>query len=112
MNGITTHILDLATGRPAEGVAVTLECSDDAGGWRALGSAMTDADGRVRIFPGAAAPRPSVCRLRFETGEYFGRRGQPCFHPRIEIVFSVERDGHYHVPLLLSPFGYSTYRGS
>jgi 5-hydroxyisourate hydrolase len=112
MTGITTHVLDLSTGRPAEGVGVTLECEDGAGGWRIIGSAVTDQEGRVRAFPTATTPDGGLCRLRFETGAYFARWNQACFHPHVEITFRVEGGSHLHVPLLLSPFGYSTYRGS
>lgn len=112
MISITTHILDLSLGRPAGGVRVALERQGDGGAWQAVSGATTDADGRVRGFEGASPIRPGVFRLKFETGAYFAARGAACFHPRVEIVFTIEAEGHYHVPLLLSPFGYTTYRGS
>jgi len=107
---ISTHVLDLTTGRPAAGLAVTLErASGDA--WEAQARADTDADGRVReAFGGVAGP--GRFRLTFETGAWFAARGITGFHPVVVIVFEVRDTHHHHVPLLLSPFGYSTYRGS
>jgi 5-hydroxyisourate hydrolase len=102
---ITTHVLDTARGRPAAGVAVVLE--RDAGGWERLGHATTDDDGRVPGFEAAGAGR---YRLTFDTGGYLGAAA---FYPQVTIDFRVAAsEPHYHVPLLLSPFGYSTYRGS
>ncbi len=111
MTGITTHILDLTAGVPAAGVSVTLERAE-ATGWAMLGRATTDADGRVRDgFPALGAAGRH--RLTFATGEWFAARGVASFHPEISVTFEV-RDArqHHHVPLLLSPFGYSTYRGT
>jgi 5-hydroxyisourate hydrolase len=110
---ITTHILDTSRGKPAGGVAVTLEArSGDR--WRALGAAETDADGRARSLLPAGEPLvPGEYRLRFAVGAYFERLGTESFFPSVEITFVVrEAAGSYHVPLLLSPFGFSTYRGS
>jgi 5-hydroxyisourate hydrolase len=103
---ISTHVLDTARGLPAAGVPVVLERA--AGdGWEAVGSGATDADGRVRDLPPARAGRH---RLIFDTGAYLG---DGAFYPQVTVDFRVEQDqDHYHVPLLLSPFGYSTYRGS
>ncbi|HVL68104.1 MAG TPA: hydroxyisourate hydrolase [Vicinamibacterales bacterium] len=108
---ITTHVLDTMNGRPAAGVSVELLQSDGSG-WRSVGRGATDADGRLRtLLP--EAPVPGVYRLRFDTGGYFGGRGLRGFYPEVLITFEVaEGNAHYHVPLLLSPFGYSTYRGS
>ena len=104
---ITTHVLDLAAGRPAPGVAVVLEQGSDAG-WHELARAQTDADGRVGDL--GEAPAPGRFRLRFDTAGYLG---DDAFFPEVALQFAVERPGeHLHVPLLLSPFGYSTYRGS
>lgn len=113
MSGITTHVLDTATGRPASGVAVRLE-RESRSGWIAVGAADTDADGRARsLLPADGAAEPGVYRLTFETRPYFARGGAQTFHPYVVIVFEVA-DGaaHYHVPLLISPYGYTTYRGS
>lgn len=111
MTGITTHILDLTAGSPAAGVAVTLEQAG-ASGWTVLARATTDADGRVRdAF--ASIPAAGRYRLTFATGAWFATRDVESFHPEVSVVFEV-RDArqHHHVPLLLSPYGYSTYRGS
>jgi 5-hydroxyisourate hydrolase len=105
---ITTHVLDTAQGRPAAGVAVTLEKGPD---WTQVGIGRTGDDGRLRDLGSAEAPGPY--RLRFDTGAYFDAAGAPAFFPEVTVQFTVERpDEHHHVPLLLSPFGYSTYRGS
>ena len=111
MTGITTHVLDLTQGAPAAGVAVTLEQAS-ATGWTVLARATTDADGRVR--DAFAAPHSAGrYRLTFATGAWFAARGVTSFHPEVSVVFDVgDGQPHHHVPLLLSPFGYSTYRGS
>jgi 5-hydroxyisourate hydrolase len=109
MSAITTHVLDTSRGRPAAGVPVRLEQADAV-----LGSGVTDADGRLRTLLPADRPlAPGVYRLVFDTGAYFGEQEMEAFYPHVAIDFQV-LDGaqHYHVPLLLSPFGYSTYRGS
>ena len=110
---ITTHVLDTSIGRPAAGIAVTLERRDGAA-WTSIGAASTDADGRVRaLVPGDPAPRPGHYRLTFAVAAYYKARGVTPFYPEVAVVFDVQApDQHYHVPLLLSPFGYSTYRGS
>ncbi|WNB86547.1 hydroxyisourate hydrolase [Cellulomonas sp. ATA003] len=107
MSLVTTHVLDTALGRPAAGVPVDLEALDD-GTWRPLGHGVTDADGRVGDLGPAALPHGRY-RLRFDTGTYFAGTG---FYPEVVVVFEVADDAHHHVPLLLSPFAYSTYRGS
>jgi len=106
---VSTHVLDATAGRPAEGVAVSLSYLDPAGGWVLVASGETGADGRHRF---AAATERGQYRLTFGTGRYFAGRGAETFYPEVTITFSVTSDAHYHVPLLLSPFGYSTYRGS
>lgn len=106
MSGITTHVLDLARGAPGAGIAVRLARAHD-GDWRELAAARTDADGRVREWPGAPGLARGAHRLTFATAALTP------FYPEISVVFEVTDAGaHYHVPLLLSPFGYSTYRGS
>jgi 5-hydroxyisourate hydrolase len=108
MSPITTHVLDTAQGRPAAGVEVTLEQGPD---WSQIGSGRTGEDGRLKDLGGPGAP--GLYRLRFDTGAYFEAAGTPAFFPEVTVEFSVERpEEHHHVPLLLSPFGYSTYRGS
>jgi 5-hydroxyisourate hydrolase len=107
MSGITTHVLDTARGRPAAGIAIRLELRDgDA--WREIGRGTTDDDGRLRTLTGPTIDAGTY-RITFDTGAY----NPGGFFPEVSIVFEV-RDAaqHHHVPLLLSPFGYSTYRGS
>jgi 5-hydroxyisourate hydrolase len=111
---LSTHVLDATTGRPAAGIAVRLERGGD-GGWAPAGQGRTDADGRLRLARDgdAAEFEPGVYRITFATGAYFTARGAASFYPEVTITFEMtEPGGHYHVPLLLSPFAYSTYRGS
>jgi 5-hydroxyisourate hydrolase len=109
---ITTHVLDTARGRPAAGVPVVLEHAAQDG-WRELGRGATDADGRLRdLVAEGSALDAGRYRLTFDTGAYFRDRGEAAFYPEVTVVFTVAADEHHHVPLLLSPFGYSTYRGS
>ena len=111
---LSTHVLDATTGRPAAGVPVRLERGGD-GGWEPAGQGQTDADGRLRLSgPGGAAGfEPGVYRITFGTGGYFRARHVASFYPEVTITFEMTGpDEHYHVPLLLSPFAYSTYRGS
>jgi 5-hydroxyisourate hydrolase len=111
---LSTHVLDATTGRPAAGVQVLLERSGD-GGWLVADQGQTDADGRLRLADdtGSAEFEPGVYRIAFATGAYFRARGVASFYPEVTITFEMTgRDEHYHVPLLLSPFAYSTYRGS
>lgn len=107
---ITTHVLDTALGRPAKAVPVTLDLRAADGSWRLIGQGATDADGRLRTLS-AAEVEPGVYRISFDTAAYFG--AQAAFYPEVRIVFEVrDRGAHCHVPLLLAPYGYSTYRGS
>ncbi len=107
---ITTHVLDTARGKPAAGIPVTLEWRGDV--WEPGGSGVTDADGRCRDI--LQRPRAAgVWRLRFDVAGYFAALGVESFYPSVEICFEVRDPAqHYHVPLLIAPFGYSTYRGS
>jgi 5-hydroxyisourate hydrolase len=108
---ITTHVLDTALGKPAAGVPVVLELRAGAA-WQAIGRGETDADGRLRTLS-PAATAAGIYRMSFDTAAYFARTGAAGFYPEISVVFEVREAGaHFHVPLLLSPFGYSTYRGS
>jgi 5-hydroxyisourate hydrolase len=113
MSGITTHVLDTARGRPAQGVPVTLEI-EVAGGWKLVGEGTTNADGRISDLVSAEVSiAPGVYRLIFDTGKYFANQQSESFYPQVTIIFRLaDAAQHYHVPLLLSPFGYSTYRGS
>jgi 5-hydroxyisourate hydrolase len=112
MSSISSHALDTALGRPARNLPVRLDRLDDDGQWSTVSQALTDDDGRIRRL----APNDSVdagtYRVTFDTKTYFGSSDRPVFYPQVDVVFVVESDEHYHVPLLLSPFGYSTYRGT
>ena len=114
MSGISTHVLDLVRGRPAAGVAVRLEADEPGRGWVELAAHVTDADGRVReLLPQGRGPQAGRYRARFETGAWFASRGETSFHPEVAITFHIADPAqHHHVPLLLAPYGYSTYRGS
>jgi len=114
MSAITTHILDTSVGRPASGVRVVLEARSSEGDWKMIGQGKTDTDGRLRdLLPKDAPLDAATYRLTFDTGAYFSEQSIESFYPEVTIVFTVRRAGeHYHVPLLLNPYGYSTYRGS
>lgn len=112
---ISTHVLDTARGRPAAGIAVALSMFDDgAGTWLSLMTAATDPDGRVgELLPHGTPLLAGRYRLVFATAAYFAAHATPTFYPAVTVEFDVtDAAQHYHVPLLLSPFGYSTYRGS
>jgi 5-hydroxyisourate hydrolase len=109
---ITTHILDTSRGRPAGGVTVVLERMIGAG-YERVGVGITDEDGRLRTLLGPGALEKGVYRLAFDTGAYFANLGVEGFYPEVTIAFEVRSPHeHHHVPLLLNPYGYSTYRGS
>ncbi|MBI1797810.1 MAG: hydroxyisourate hydrolase [Candidatus Eisenbacteria bacterium] len=114
MSGITTHVLDTAAGRPARGVPVRLDVRADGKGWVTLAERTTDADGRVQdLLAGGARLDAGRYRLTFGTGAYFAAQGVATFFPEAAVEFEItDATQHYHVPLLVSPFGYSTYRGS
>ena len=114
MSAITTHVLDTSRGRPAAGVLVVLERRAEQGRYEELGHGVTDADGRLRTLLPAGEPVASgVYRLTFHTGDYLAQQGGEGFYPEVTIAFEIKDPSqHYHVPLLLNPFGYSTYRGS
>jgi 5-hydroxyisourate hydrolase len=111
---ISTHVLDIATGRPAAGVGVVLERQGAGGELQMVSRARTDEEGRVReLVPGAVDLEAGTYRLTFESGAYFETQEIDGFYPRVSVLFSVrDPTQHHHVPLLLSPYGYSTYRGS
>ncbi len=112
MSDITTHVLDVSEGRPAAGVQVILEI-EKAGSWKELSRGATDSDGRLRHLLAPGSLVKGTYRLSFETEAYFKSRKVEGFYPQVAIVFHVrDPKEHHHVPLLLSPFGYSTYRGS
>ena len=113
MSGISTHVLDVSRGVAAEGVGVVLERAG-GGSWTVVTDAATDVDGRVKaLLPAGGALAVGEYRLRFATGAYWRGVGVETFHPVVEVTFTVvDAARHHHVPLLVSPFGYSTYRGT
>jgi 5-hydroxyisourate hydrolase len=113
MKSISTHVLDITRGKPATGVPVTIEKKDLDGGYSKVNDDHTDADGRVKGLVPEGELTKGTYRITFDTGSYFATQKVDGFYPEACIVFTVaDADAHYHVPLLLSPFGYSTYRGS
>jgi 5-hydroxyisourate hydrolase len=113
MSHITTHVLDVSLGRPATNVSVILESQSSAGKWTEAARGATDADGRLRDWLAAKALPPGTYRLTFDTCAYFAAHQIASLYPQVVIVFEVrDAQENYHIPLLLSPFGYSTYRGS
>ncbi len=113
MSQITTHVLDISIGRPAAGVPVILEMEKAGGGWKELGRGVTDGSGRLGELLAPGSLKEGTYRLTFDTRAYFGARNVDGLYPRVSVVFEVRRSSeHYHIPLLLSPYGYSTYRGS
>jgi len=113
LNGISTHVLDTARGRPATGIAVSLEMRVGSE-WSRLASATMDENGRANnLIPTAAPFERGTYRLIFEVAAYFRAQGVEAFYSQVSVTFEVRNsDEHYHVPLLLSPWGYTTYRGS
>ncbi len=110
--GISTHVLNTATGRPAEGMAVTLE-RVDGDGWATVTGGTTNADGRVGALVSDDDLEVGTYRITFGTGGYFADRAEVSFYPEVRIDFEVhDASEHYHVPLLTSPWSFSTYRGS
>ena len=114
MSVITTHVLDVSIGKPAAGVMVRLDRQTNDGRWEPIGSQRTDGDGRAcDLIPEDELLTAAVYRLTFDVGQYFSANQVEGFYPEVTIAFKVkDASQHYHVPLLLSPFGYSTYRGS
>lgn len=113
MSQLTTHVLDTARGRPAVGVDLQLY-RQDKGNWLELASGCTNDDGRIAgLLPADTVLAAGTYRMHFATGPYFASLGVAAFYPWVDVVFTIDGSGaHYHIPLLLSPFGYSTYRGS
>lgn len=112
-NPLSVHVLDLQSGQPTAGIAVTLE-QRTGEQWRELAAGVTDAQGRIAaLFPQDKPMAAGEYRIVFKTGEHYARQGQATFFARIPVEFTVDKPmQHYHIPLLLSPFGYSTYRGN
>lgn len=112
MSQITTHILDTSLGKPAQNVAIVLEEQSETG-WKELASGVTNQDGRLpNLLASNVLLKPGIYRLVFHTAGYYKGLKIKTFYPSVKIEFEVFDGSHYHVPLLLNPFGYSTYRGS
>ncbi|CAN5246221.1 hydroxyisourate hydrolase [soil metagenome] len=107
MSHVTTHVLDAGLGQPAAAVSVALSGPEGI----VIATGQTDADGRIADLGPEVLPAGDY-RLEFDTGSYFAASGRPTFYPRVTVDFVLKDAAHYHVPLLLSPFAYSTYRGS
>jgi 5-hydroxyisourate hydrolase len=114
MSRISTHVLDTAKGKPAAGVPVSLERLESSGKWLSLALSQTDQDGRCgELLPHSASLVEGVYRLTFDTASYFAACGVDGLYPSVEVLFRVRSsETHFHIPLLLSPNGYTTYRGS
>ena len=112
MNQITTHILDTTIGKPAQGVTIVLfQGANDE--WVEISSGVTNTDGRLQLLSNSEQKfAPGIYKIRFETKNHFNKSVISTFYPYIEIIFEMNLNDHYHIPLLLSPYGYSTYRGS
>lgn len=112
-NPISVHVLNLKTGVPSEGVTVVLD-KKEGDKWVKLNSAVTSKDGRISaLYPAGQEINPGDYRVTFETGKYYADHNEDTFFPEIPVIIHVPKAGeHYHVPLLLSQYGYSTYRGS
>ena len=112
--GISTHILDTALGHPADEISVSLVRQRGDGSWGEISSCVTDVDGRCRhLLQDGEIPVAGIYRLRFETAAYFARFNVRGLYPYVDIIFEVTSgEEHYHIPLLLTPNGYTTYRGS
>lgn len=113
---LSTHMLDISKGAPAPDVAVVLyeQDAEADGGWRTVARRVTDRNGRIAdLLPhGAPGQNDGVYKLRFETEPYFSQQGLTSIYPYVEVVFRIEGDGHYHIPITMSANGYSTYRGN
>ena len=112
MSRITTHILDTTKGKPAAGVTIILYGGENDE-WTELARGITNADGRIAdLVNKDDLLHYGIYKMRFETKDYFDKSQVITFYPYVEIIFEIEANQHYHIPLLLNPFGYSTYRGS
>lgn len=112
MSQVTTHILDTTKGKPAQGVTIIFY-SDNNDEWKELARGITNTDGRIPdLLKKDVLLEYGTYKMRFEVKEYFDKQGIAAFYPFVEIVFAINTKEHYHIPLLLNPFGYSTYRGS
>lgn len=111
---LSSHILDIQLGRPATGVKISLSKQNSDLSWTVVDEKTTDANGRVKDFlpEEAGADLRGVYKLTYHVAPYFASHGQDSFYPFVEVVFEIKDHSHYHVPITLSPYGYSTYRGS
>lgn len=114
MISLSTHALDTTLGRPAAGLPLKLERQSEAAGhWEKLAQGETNADGRCpALLPEGLVLTPGIYRMDFDTAAYFAAQKVTGFYPLVQVIFEITAPGHYHIPLLLSPYGYSTYRGS
>jgi 5-hydroxyisourate hydrolase len=112
MSQLTTHILDTTKGKPAEGVTIILfQGGNDE--WTEMVRGITNSDGRIKdLLKNDQALQAGIYKMRFETKDYFDKTSTATFYPYVEIIFDIQTNEHYHIPLLLNPFGYSTSRGS
>ena len=110
---LSSHILDISTGKPAPNVPVKLELlNSKTGAWKYKDQKITDQNGRITDFLEKSTAEKGIYRLTFLTEKYFSLSSTKTFYPFIEVVFQIGEESHYHVPITLSPFGYSTYRGN
>lgn len=110
---LSSHILDVSTGMPASGVSIQLEkLNEKTKAWVFVEKKVTDGDGRVKDFLDQRKQNKGIYKLTFFVKEYFSRRNKESFYPFINVVFQMQDDKHYHVPITLSAYGYSTYRGN
>lgn len=113
MSQITTHVLDTSKGMPAEGIRISLQKPTGPEQWETITSGITNKDGRIADFlPAGQVIEPGIYRMLFETKNYFDQHDVKSFYPEVPVIFEIMDTEHYHIPLLLNPFGYSTYRGS
>ena len=112
MSQVTTHVLDTSAGKPGNDINVSL-MSKINNEWQTIAQGVTNADGRVSdLLSSGKTLSPGDYKIQFQTGAYYARKNMKTFYPAVEITFTISDDSHYHVPILISPFGYSTYRGS
>lgn len=112
MSQVTTHVLDTTKGKPASGISIILYLGEN-NEWTEIARGKTNDDGRIPdLLKKEVLLQKGIYKLKFETKDYFDSAGIPTFYPYVEIIFDIQSGGHYHVPLLLNPYGYTTYRGS
>lgn len=111
---LSSHILDITLGKPAPGVKIRLSKQDTIGKWIAIDEKMTDENGRIKNFlkQEKGVNNQGIYKLTYYTSPYFKQLNQHSFYPFIEVIFEITNENHYHVPITLSPFGYSTYKGN